>query len=108
MKLSHRFDPEEVARIWVYEPYCADCGSNDKCSVHHIYGSKGENNDSIFNGIMLCYNCHKKADGENIHQTGNKLRQKYLTITLSKVAQSDHKMQDRDRLFLKSVEKDLP
>jgi serine/threonine protein phosphatase PrpC len=105
--LSHRFDNEEKARVWIYEPWCADCNSNQNCSIHHIYSCRADYTDSVCNGIMLCQNCHRIADGHNQHQTGDKLRQKYLAIALRQVVKSGHQFTEKDKKFLESVKEDL-
>jgi hypothetical protein len=56
---------------------------------------------------MLCDICHTEADGENIHQTGNPLRQKYLAIALRQVIKSGHIFNDTDKKFLESLKADV-
>ena len=105
--LSHRFDSEDKARIWIFDPYCADCYSNQNCSIHHIYSCRADYTDSVCNGIMLCEYHHRIADGHNQHQTGNPLRQKYLAIALRQVVKSGHIFNDTDKKFLESVKADV-
>jgi hypothetical protein len=107
MILSNRFNDEDKARVWVYNPYCANCGSNYGVAGHHIYGCKMPNTNSIVNCILLCNDCHREADGQNTHQTGNPLRQKYLAIALRQVVKSGHQFTETDKKFLESIQDDV-
>ena len=104
MRLSNRFREEDKARVWGDTLYCALCGSNDNCSVHHIYGTVSS---SIFNGIMLCHVHHKEADGHNKHVQGDKRRIRYLTIAIRACSKADHAITKKDRDFLLSVKDDF-
>ena len=107
MILSHRFNDEEKARVWCFHNWCANCQSNIGVAGHHIYGARGEHNNSILNCIFLCSACHLKADSENTHQTGSPLRQKYLAMALRQVIKSGHIFNDTDKKFLESVKADV-
>jgi hypothetical protein len=88
MKLSNRFKEEDKIRVWVDHPYCALCESNQGCALHHIDGTKSS---SIYNGIMLCYNCHKIADSHNTQsQLSTAYRSKLRVIAYNRVKKSDH------------------
>jgi len=105
--LSHRFNDEEKNRVWCYEPYCALCNSNQGCALHHIYSCGFDGAESICNGIMLCQEHHRQADGHNQHQTGDERRQKYLAMALCQVIKSGHIFNDTDKKFLESVKADV-
>lgn len=62
MKLRNRFSEADKLRIWSGHQYCTLCKSNQNCSLHHIDGTASS---SIYNSVMLCHNCHKKADSHN-------------------------------------------
>jgi len=105
MKLSNRFKDIDKQRIWLDHQYCAITGLNEMCSLHHIYGTLS---DSIFNSIMLTHDEHKKADGENTAETGNKRRQRYLNYTFNLIKKnSNYQIQDKDRKFLEWVFEDF-
>ena len=66
------------------QPFCAKCGSNQMCSIHHIYGRCSS---ALFNGIVLCLECHAEADCFN-QPTGIKgtsFRRELLRFTLIKL-----------------------
>jgi hypothetical protein len=105
--LSNRFDDEEKARVWIYNPTCANCDSNQGVAGHHIYGCREKYTDSIVNCIFLCHLCHQEADGQNLHQTGNPLQIKYLGLALRQVVKSGHEFTEKDKRFLESVEADV-
>ena len=107
MQLSNRFNDEDKARVWVFDPVCANCSSNQGCALHHIYGCKSQHTDSICNAIMLCHLCHQEADGQNIHQTGNPLQIKYLGLAMQQVVKAGYEFTENDKLFLESVEQDV-
>lgn len=104
MRLANRFKDEDKQRIWGDHPFCALCQSNDNCSVHHIYGTISS---SIFNGIMLCHSCHKKADGHNQSVMGDERRIGYLEIAFRKAYLSGHEPTDKDKKFLEIVHEDF-
>lgn len=62
MRLKNRFKEEDKIRVWVDHQYCGLCKSNQRCSLHHIDGTVSS---SIYNSIMLCDNCHRRADAHN-------------------------------------------
>lgn len=95
MVLKNRFKEEDKIRVWSQKQYCQDCGSNQNCSLHHILGTIS---DSILNSIMLCYKCHKIADGHNVSDT--KFQQKYLNITLITIKEECYSLVKRDFVFI--------
>ena len=107
MKLSNDFKNIDKQRVWLSIPYCALCGSNEGCAVHHIYGRSGKYNNSIFNGIMLCFKHHKKADNHNSNCTGDKRRIMYLRISIGAVTNSTHKVNEQDKKFLEDKKEDV-
>lgn len=97
MKLSNRFKEEDKQIVWQHHPYCVICKSNDKCSLHHIFGCKEKNNNSIINSIMLCHKHHKEADGHNV---SNRKYQSYLfSLSIPIILNSGYKLKKRDALF---------
>ena len=106
MQLSNRFSEEDRA-VWVFEHSCCNCNSNQGLALHHCYGSRGAYNNSICNSILLCNECHIKADGENTHQTGNLLRIKYLEMTLRQLVKVEYCFTENDSKFLESVQADV-
>ena len=111
MKLSHRFTEKDKATIWINNPYCVICNSNQGCSTHHNYGSKGTYNNSIFNSVMLCHDCHVRADRENIHAVGNEFRRNLLYYSMRQVmkmvSKGVYEIKERDIKFLESVREDV-
>lgn len=107
MQLSNNFQRYAVNQIWLDDPFCAVCLSNQGCAVHHIYGRKGEYNKSIYNGIMLCIDCHRIADTHNTHHTGDERKIKLLALTIRQIAKSNYKRIHRDTDFLKSIKEDF-
>lgn len=88
MKLANRFKEEDKLRVWLDHPYCALCGSNQGCALHHIDGTKSS---SIYNGIMLCHDCHKKADSHNTQSPlSTAYRTKLRAIAYNRVKKSNH------------------
>lgn len=107
MQLANRFQPSRKMRMWVDCPFCAICGSNNNCSVHHIYGCKAPYTNSLCNSIMLCEECHRKADTHNTHECGNGFRIGYLFIALNRFVKAGLVFLDVDKLFLKSIWEDV-
>lgn len=98
MKLKNDFKQEDKIRYWVDHPYCAVCGYNQGCALHHI---DGRVSSSIFNGIMLCSTCHLEAD---THNTDSPLSQKYR----AKLRNITHKhLLDQDVIINKNDEEYL-
>jgi len=83
MQLKNNFSHYIKSLFASIQPYCSRCGSNNMCSVHHIYGRKS---NSMMNGITLCYDCHRFADNYNVlgGVNGKKIRQELLLITMRK------------------------
>jgi len=111
MHLSHRFKEKDKAQVWIDHPFCIICNSNQGCSLHHIFGSKGSYNDSIFNSSMLCHKHHIRADRENIHATGNEFRRNLLYYSMMQVlkivSKGGYRLKGRDTNFLESVREDV-
>lgn len=91
MKLSNRFSEEDKIRVWLDHQFCAICTSNQNCSIHHILGTKS---DSILNGIMLCYEHHKEADGHNV--SDKEYQSKLLKLTMQQVLKSGYELTKKD------------
>ena len=62
MILQNNFSDWVKSWFWSNHNFCMKCSSNDKCSIHHIFG---RSSDSILNGVVLCDKCHRIADGVN-------------------------------------------
>lgn len=62
MQLQNDFPPYIKSLFASVQPYCQKCGSNQQCAIHHIYG---RTSSALFNGITLCHDCHRVADGFN-------------------------------------------
>ena len=107
MILQNRFKDIDKQRVWLDEPYSALSGSNDNCSLHHIYGCEEDYSDSIFNSIMLDYEEHKKADGHNQFEMGDERRIYYLSKTIARILRSGYVIQDRDKKFLDKIKPDF-
>jgi 5-methylcytosine-specific restriction endonuclease McrA len=95
MKLQNRFKEDDKIRVWSQKQYCQECGSNQNCSLHHICGTES---DSIINSIMLCYKCHKIADGHNVSDI--KFQQRYINKTLVIIREECYEWVERDRVFI--------
>lgn len=96
MKLQNRFKDEDKIRVWVDHQFCALCGLNQNCSLHHILGTES---NSILNSIMLCYECHKKADGHNVSDL--KFQAPLLQYTIRQILKSNYEMTENDIEFYK-------
>ena len=98
MKLANRFKNEDKLRVWCDHPYCALCQSNQGCALHHIDGTVSS---SIFNAIMLCHDCHKKADAHNTNSPlSTAFRSELREIAYSMVVKSDHVITQNDQDYL--------
>jgi len=89
---SEIITPETYDRIFQLQPCCVECGSNNKCQVHHrwfrgdmvemkefiqTYGFMWNESD-IQNLVVLCYKCHDpERTGTGIHGGNILLREKY-------------------------------
>lgn len=82
MKLNNDFSEYVKSVFWTIRPYCWKCGSNQNCSIHHIFGRVSS---SIYNGILLCDKHHRIADNFNKDngQKGEKVRLDLMIITFS-------------------------
>ena len=98
MKLKNNFKDEDKIRVWSDHPYCAKCGFNEGCALHHIDGRKSS---SIFNSIMLCHKCHKEADGHNV--SDEEYKRSLNMISLPIILKTDYKMSKVDREYLESI-----
>lgn len=81
MKLAYNF-PEYVRSLFAdIQPCCIKCGSNQMCSIHHIYGRIS---NSMFNGATLCQEHHQIGDSFNVAGgvKGRKYRQDLLFLTM--------------------------
>jgi len=107
MKLGNRFNQGRKTRMWIDDPYCALCGSNQNCSVHHIYGCKEKHSSSLINSIMLCEMHHRQADTHNTHECGDEHRIKYLSISLPRFVRYGFSFLKEDKGFIKSVQEDV-
>lgn len=97
MRLANRFNDEDKIRVWVNHQFCALCGSNQNCSLHHIDGTSSS---SIYNSIMLCYPCHKTADTHNTNSPlSTAYRKKMRQIAYNKVKKSDHIDNQNDKNY---------
>lgn len=99
MLLKNRFKEEDWHRVWEDHKFCAECGSNQNCSLHHI---KSTESDSILNSIMLCHEHHKIADGHN--QSDKKFISKYLKYTIRQALKNDYQFTENDVNFYKQNE----
>lgn len=88
MHLKHRFNNEDKIKYWIDHQFCGLCSSNQMCSLHHI--ETATSND-IYNSIMLCHICHKKADSFNIRggTAGKEFRNKLKEYTKKWIEQVD-------------------
>ena len=88
MKLKSRFSEEDKAKYWIDHPFCAICGSNQMCSLHHIYST---DSDDIKTSIMLCHRHHKMADGFNVRggKEGEEFRKWAIDYTAKWIKQVD-------------------
>ena len=91
MHLKNRFDDADKQRVWIDHPFCALCGSNEMCSLHHI---KSTESDSILGSIMLCYLDHKIADGRN--KSDKKFMAKCLQYTMRQVLKTNYELTPKD------------
>lgn len=107
MKFNNNFQKYAVNQVWINDPYCAKCSSNQGCAVHHIYGRKGEFNKSIYNGILLCFNCHREADCFNTDEQGDEFRIHLLSIAIKMITKSIYKNITRDTRFLTRHKEDF-
>ena len=107
MRLSNDFQKYAVNQVWIDTPYCAKCGWNQGCSVHHIYGRKGEFNKSIYNGVLLCLICHKEADSFNVDEQGNDFRIHLLSLAIKMIARSIYKNTHKDYRFIAKHREDF-
>lgn len=81
MKLHNDFSPYIRSLFADIQPFCQKCNSNQQCAIHHIYGRRSS---SMLNGITLCGECHRVADGFNTDGfKGKKVRQDLLFLTLT-------------------------
>lgn len=94
MKLANRFKEEDKHRVWEDHKFCAKCGSNQNCSLHHIVGTES---DSILNSIMLCYTHHKEADAHNVSDVEFQAPMAQYTIKLA--LREQYRFVDRDIKF---------
>ena len=94
MILKNRFKEEDKIRVWGSNPYCAICGSNYICSLHHILGTES---DSILNSVMLCINHHKEADGHNV--SDQKYQAPLLQYTLRQALKEGYELTKKDIHF---------
>ena len=102
MILKNRFKEEDKIRVWVDHQFCALCTSNKICSLHHIDGTVS---DSIYGSIMLCFLCHKNADGHNV--SDEKFKEKLTSYTLGVITKSNYEIVKRDVVYLESIKKRL-
>ena len=91
MQLKNRFKNEDKIRVWSQHQFCALCGSNQNCSLHHILGTSS---DSILNSIMLCYSHHKEADGHNVSDTA--YQAPLLQYSIKQALKEEYKLIKRD------------
>lgn len=97
MKLKNRFREEDKRRVWEDHQYCSLCSSNQNCSLHHIDGTTSS---SIYNAIMLCHDCHKKADCHNTQSPlSTAFREKLRKIAYNKVKKSGHIDNQNDKNY---------
>ena len=106
MKLSNRFSNIDKIRVWGDNPYSALSGSNNNCSIHHIYSTSVPYANSILNGIMLDENEHRTADGHNQYVMGDERRIKYLFLAIRQAIKSGYQFKQRDYKFLEAVKLD--
>ena len=105
MRLKNRFDNADKMRVWLDNNFCCLCGSNQGCSVHHIYGTVSS---SLFNSSMLCHDCHKHADTLNSGGVGGiDFRRRLLKIAFKMVSNSDYKTGEKDSVFLEYIKEDV-
>jgi len=113
MKLSNDFSPYVKSLFFEIQRCCLVCGSNQRCSVHHIFSRISS---SMFNGITLCDLHHKEADCFNVSggMKGDEFRQKLLLLTVTAFYQNQWWMdylpeEDKreNEIFLLSIEKDF-
>ena len=97
MILSKRFKEIDKHRVWEDHKFCAKCGSNQNCSLHHILGTVS---DSILNSIMLCYEHHKEADGHNV--SDKEFQAPLLQYTIKQALKEDYKLKIEDLFFYKT------
>lgn len=102
MQLQNRFDDADKQRVWLDHQFCALCGSNQNCSLHHIDGCKHKCHASILNSIMLCYECHKIADGHNVND--EKFKRKLTEKTLRHLFRhTDYRLKPIDYDYLEEI-----
>jgi len=107
MQLQNRFKDEDKIRVWIDHPYSALSGSNQNCSLHHIYSCSEDDTDSIYNGIMLDYEEHKEADTHNQFEMGDERRIKYLALAIRQIMRSGYINKPRDIRFLEKIKPDF-
>lgn len=88
MKLESRFSEYDYNKYWVSHPFCAKCGSNVMCSLHHILGTSS---GDIKHSIMLCHDCHKLFDSFNVvgGVKGKEMQEWAINYTAKWISQVD-------------------
>lgn len=102
MHLKNNFDESDKIRCWGDHPYCALCGSNQGCALHHC---DSRTTKSIMSSIMLCYKHHKEADGHNF--SDEEYKSMLMKHSLPIILNSGYVLKERDYEYLKTVDKRL-
>ena len=102
MKLKNNFDEEDKIRCWSDHPYCAICGSNQGCALHHC---DSRTTNSILSSIMLCHKCHVIADSKNV--SDEEYKTYLMKHSLPIILNSGYVLKKRDYEYLKTVDKRL-
>jgi len=97
---------EETRSLNIHEPYCEKCKSNDKCSLHHIYGRISK---SAVNAIYLCHKCHAEADKFNRTTgiKGTQFRKELLKTRLKNLTKWGYTFKKEDMDFLTEIAQDI-
>lgn len=75
MKGKYNFKKEQKIKLYQDDWNCKLCSSNQKLQLHHIL-HKRNFASSIWNGIWICEDCHKKYGSSSADDT-----EKHLNIT---------------------------
>ena len=106
--MANDFNKHDIQLIWQSHPYCAKCGSNQGCSVHHIMSRRMPHTNSVYNAIPLCITCHRKADTMNTGSKQSKaFRQQLLKKTFHYVSISSYEVKQVDKDYLKYIDDDV-
>ena len=108
MKLSNRFNQEDLERIWAFEYKCFWCNQSGADAFHHILSpssidyQKGKFNKSVLNACPLHnFKCH--IGNGLLHRRENE--GKLLKKVLGFLVKSDYEFQNIDREFYQVYKK---